>query len=290
MPKITKIEYRGKLKYVTLDGRKFVIKEKKRYDIDKVYQYLEDHGINHFIKPCEIREKELVFPYIESSLLEKEEKAERLIYVLSLWQNKTTIYKKLDMDLIKENYEEKKRRIAYLFSYYHDLQDAIETHVYMAPSEYLFIRNVSMIYSSLFYASHFLEEWYQEVQKNKNMRFTYCHGKCELSHFSGGQEGCFISLEKAHLGYVWEDFLFFYQKHLQELDMISLYHFYQHKYPYRKEEKLFFFFVLSLPPKIDLYPNSFQKCQELVSFYDEIKLTEEFLSEQEEIKKKKENR
>lgn len=55
MPKITKIEYRGKLKYVTLDGRKFVIKEKKRYDIDKVYQYLEDHGINHFIKPCEIQ-------------------------------------------------------------------------------------------------------------------------------------------------------------------------------------------------------------------------------------------
>ena len=45
MPKITKIEYRGKLKYVTLDGRKFVIKEKKRYDIDKVYQYLEDQLI-----------------------------------------------------------------------------------------------------------------------------------------------------------------------------------------------------------------------------------------------------
>lgn len=286
MPKISKYEYRGSLKYITLDGKKIVVKKKKRYDLDKVYQYLEDHEIHNYLRPYEILEQEVVFPYMEPTLLTKEEKAEKLIYVLSLWQNKTTVYKKVDLDEVKKYYEEKKRHFDYLFSYYKDLQDVVETKVYMAPSEYLFIRNVSGIYLTLSYAKHLLEKWYEEMKKIKNMRYVYCHGKCELSHFFACGEGYFISLEKAHLGYVYEDFLCFYQKHFRELDMISLFHFYQHKYHYRKEERLQFMIELLSIEKIELYPSSFGKCQELVSFYEKIKLTSEFLLEQDEVEKK----
>ena len=138
-------------------------------------------------------------------------------------------------------------------AYYHDLQDMIETKVYMAPSEYLFIRNSSFIYEALNYAHQLLQQWYQKMQQKKTQRKVYCHGKCELSHFLVADQGYFISLEKAHLGNVYEDFAHFFHQNFKD---------------------------------VDIYPSSLATCQKLVHFFERMKVTREFLLEQQEYKQK----
>lgn len=279
--KITKYSYVKSVKVINYDDkRKIVVKKKKRYDILDIYHYLDDHGFNNYLRPLEIKENDLYFDYLESLRLDKDEKAKRLMYVLSLLENKTTTYKELDKDKIKEEYDTYKERIIYLENYYYTLQDVVESKVYMAPSEYLFIRNSSIIYQALNYAKHVLEKWYSLVKEKKTERLVYCHGKLELDHFlvTNNDEGYLISLENAHLGAVSEDFISFYHKNYQDTDMRSNFRFYQHKYQYKEEEMLYLIINLVIPEKIDIYPSSLDKCGELVTFFDKLKLTSDFVS------------
>ena len=166
----------------------------------------------------------------------------------------------------------------YLYEYYYTLQDMIENKVYMAPSEYLFIRNVSIIYSALKYSLETLEHWYKIMKEKTRERFVYCHGKCELSHFLTSSNDYFISLENAHIGKPTEDFLYFYQKNYQDTDMISNFKFYQHRYQYKEEEMLYFLVKITIPEKLDIYPSSLEKCIELTQFYDKLKFNSNFIS------------
>ena len=147
MSKIVKYEYLHNNKIILYDdNKKIFIKNKKRYDLDKVYTYLDNHGIDNYLKPLRITDREIYFDYLDSLKLDKDEMAKRLIYNLSIWQNKTTIYRKIDKDKLKEEYDQYKNKIIYLENYYYTLQDMIESKVYMSSCEYLFIRNVSIIY------------------------------------------------------------------------------------------------------------------------------------------------
>ena len=207
------------------------------------------------------------------------ELAKRLIHSLSIMQNKTTIYKEIDIDKIKEDYDNINNKLIYLFKYYQDLQDLIQRKVYMMPTEYLFIRNISLIYSSLSYAHDCLEEWYKVVTNKKTTRYVYCHGKCELDHYIAKDDGYFISLEKAHLGSPIEDFIYFYNKNYNDTDMISNFNYYQQRYKYNKEELLFFLLNILIPEKVDIYPSSLNKCSYLVEFFDKIIITNDFVLE-----------
>ena len=280
--KIAKYSYLNNIKIIEyLDNKKIVIKNKKRYDMEDVYKYLDDHNFFNYLKPQKITTDKLYFCYLPKINLDNDEIAKRLIYVLSILQNKTTIYKEIDKDKIKEEYDSYKEKINYLENYYLTLQDVVENKVYMAPSEYFFIRNVSIIYMALNYARNILEQWYKTIKTKKTERLVYCHGKLELSHFLANDDGYFISLEKAHLGGVWEDFLNFYHKNYQDTDMRSNFKFYQHKYQYKEEELLYLILNLVIPDKIDIYPSSLNKCSELVTFFDKLKLTSDFLLQNE---------
>lgn len=282
---IQKYSYIGNLKLLQTEDSQILIKPKKRYDMETVYKYLEDHHAPLYLKPLEIREEELLFPYLEKPLLNNDELAKKLVYNLSIWQSKTTIHQRLDLDELKKKYEEKKQTVAHLQAYYHDLQDLIETKVQMAPSEYLFIRNVSSLYAALFYADNLLETWYEKMLKTKNERKVYCHGKCELDHFLGNDNGYFISLEKAHIGDVTEDFEHFFKTNLETVDMVSTFRYYQSKYPFTEEEKLSFFYHIVLPNRMEVYPSSLKKCQQLGTFFDHVKMTSDFILEQQEKSK-----
>lgn len=283
---IKRYTYLKNLRILETEEQKILMKPKKKYDLETVYQYLDDHHVTDYLKPLAIRNDTVLFPFISDSLLTGDEKAKKMVYHLSLWQNKTTTNQRIDIDKVKETYETYQQRIQYLNAYYHDLQDMIETKVYMAPSEYLFIRNSSFIYEALNYAHQLLQQWYQKMQQKKTQRKVYCHGKCELSHFLVADQGYFISLEKAHLGNVYEDFAHFFHQNFKDVDMISTFRFYQQKYPFTEEETLEFYVQILLPDMIEIYPSSLATCQKLVHFFERMKVTREFLLEQQEYKQK----
>ncbi len=283
---IDKYSYIGNLRLLQSSNQKVLIKQKVKYNLEEIYQYLDDHHVSNYLRPLGIEKNEVIFPYLEKCLLTSDEKAKKMVYNLALWQNKTTIHQSLNLDQVKEIYETYQKEIQHVMSYYHDLQDMIEMKVYMSSSEYLFIRNVSFIYEALQYAHSVLEQWYQLVSVKKSERCVFCHGKCELNHFLANDTGYFISLENAHIGNVCEDFVFFYQHNFDQVDMISTFRFYQQKYPFCKEEELYFYLQIAMPEIIDIYPSSLKKCQELVHFFDKMKLTSDFLLDQQENNKK----
>ena len=280
MSKIVKYEYLHNNKIILYDdNKKIFIKNKKRYDLDKVYTYLDNHGIDNYLKPLRITDREIYFDYLDSLKLDKDEMAKRLIYNLSIWQNKTTIYRKIDKDKLKEEYDQYKNKIIYLENYYYTLQDMIESKVYMSSCEYLFIRNVSIIYKALNYSKNVLEEWYKLSLNETKERYVMCHGKCRLDHFISSDKDYFISLEKAHIGRVSEDFICFYNHHYDEIEMESSFRFYQHRYKYRKIEMLYLTFNLLMPDKIDIYPSSLDKSVELSAYFEKLDYTFLFVSE-----------
>lgn len=282
---ISKYTYLKDIKIIDSDGDKVLIKRKKRYDIDKIYKYLDDHNINNYLKPFKITDKELYFNYLNKKGLDNDEVAKHLMYSLSDLQNKTTIYKEIDKDKLKEEYDIFKSRITYLEEYYFTMQDIIENKVYMSPSEYLFIRNVSIIYKAINYSKNIVDDWYKIMKDKRRERYVYAHGKCELSHFIIADNDYFISLEKAHLERPPFDFINFFKKNFNDTDMISNFRLYQHRYLYKEEEYLYLLINITIPEKIDIYPSSLTKCLELTNFFDRLKLTSEFILKNKKDKK-----
>jgi hypothetical protein len=282
---ISKYTYLKDIKIIDSDGDKVLIKRKKRYDIDKIYKYLDDHNINNYLKPFKITDKELYFNYLNKKGLDNDEVAKHLMYSLSDLQNKTTIYKEIDKDKLKEEYDIFKSRITYLEEYYFTMQDIIENKVYMSPSEYLFIRNVSIIYKAINYSKNIVDDWYKIMKDKRRERYVYAHGKCELSHFIIADNDYFISLEKAHLERPPFDFINFFKKNFNNTDMISNFRLYQHRYLYKEEEYLYLLINITIPEKIDIYPSSLTKCLELTNFFDRLKLTSEFILKNKKDKK-----
>ena len=179
------------IKYTLVDNNKIItypdktifIKMRSSYNIEEVYKYLDDHAVSNYLKPVEVTDKELIFPYFEKTSLTDDEISKRLVLNLTIWQNKTTTYQKLNLDEVKNFYENTKKEINYLFSYYRDIILQLETKVYYLPTEYLFLRNSSIINRQLRVAVDLLEEWYETVKNKERERLVYCHGKCELAHF-----------------------------------------------------------------------------------------------------------
>lgn len=282
---INKYTYLKDIKIIDYNDDKILIKRKKRYDIDKIYKYLDDHNVNNYLPPLKITDKELYFNYLNQKELDNDEVAKHLVYALSDLQNKTTIYKEIDKDKLKEEYDNFNNRVNYLENYYFTMQELIENKVYMSPSEYLFIRNVSIIYSALNYSKSLVESWYKIMKNKKRERYVYAHGKCELSHFITSTNDYFISLEKAHLARPPYDFINFFKKNYNDTDMISNFRLYQHRYHYNEEECLYFLINITIPEKIDIYPSSLNKCLELTNFFDRLKITSEFILKNEKDKK-----
>ena len=282
------------IKYTLVDNNKIItypdktifIKMRSSYNIEEVYKYLDDHAVNNYLKPVEVTDRELIFPYFEKTSLTDDEISKRLVLNLTIWQNKTTTYQKLNLDEVKNFYESTKKEINYLFSYYRDIVLQLETKVYYLPTEYLFLRNSSIINRQLRVAADLLEEWYETVKNKERERLVYCHGKCELAHFLPIDDGYFISLEQAHLGRVSDDIENLFRKNFSSIDLVTTYNLYQRKYPYTLDEKLFLFVKLAIPPKIDIYPCNLETNRSLLEFYEQLVDFNKFILEEQEQEKK----
>lgn len=282
------------IKYTLVDNNKIItypdktifIKMRSSYNIEEVYKYLADHAVNNYLKPVEVTDRELIFPYFEKTSLTDDEISKRLVLNLTIWQNKTTTYQKLNLDEVKNFYESTKKEINYLFSYYRDILLQLETKVYYLPTEYLFLRNSSIINRQLKVAADLLEEWYETVKNKERERLVYCHGKCELAHFLPIDDGYFISLEQAHLGRVSDDIENLFRKNFSSIDLVTTYNLYQRKYPYTLDEKLFLFVKLAIPPKIDIYPCNLETNKRLLDFYEQLIDFNKFILEEQDKEKK----
>lgn len=268
-------------KMIETERGNYVIKPKQRNDKKQLYQYLASRNFEYFPAPENdlIEDAYEIYPFIEEVMTPKEQKAGDIIYLISLLHNKTTFYKDIDLDDIKDFYEETLKELNYLEQYYLELQNMIENHVYMSPSEYLLIRNISKIYNVIYFCKHSLEKWYNIISKKKE-RYVLLHNNLELDHLLKGENTYLISWDKAKIGVPIYDFYHLYKKHCLDCDFISLFQLYESKYPLLEEEKILLFLLLAIPEKIVLEHDEYHKCQEISNMLLYLDKTSEFISKQ----------
>lgn len=282
-----KYKYINRACIVDTDNGKFVIKKKKRSDKDKLYDYLLAKNFSFFLYPeNDLSDEYEIYTYLEDVELSNDEKAKDLMMILSEMHTRTTAYKNINLDKIKEIYENKLSTIEYLKNYYNDLEEVLIMHVYNSPEEYLLLKNMDKINNTLEYSKVLLEEWYKTINTTKKERTTLIHNHLSLDHFIDGKEAKLINFDYAEYNSPIYDFISFYKKHYKEVDMESLYKVYKHKFMLTKEEEFLLFIELMLPWKIIFTNNHYNNSIMVYNLNKYLDTTRSFiLKEQEKYKK-----
>lgn len=251
-------------RYSYIEGNKIIETSKGKFLItpkcnDKlsIFRYLEQKDFPFFL-PMEnsYRDSYEVYSYVEDNV-DINDKAIDFVHILSLLHIKTTTYREVVMDSVKKLYEDTLKKIDEEMQYYQKLQDEFEEHVYMAPDEYFFIRNVSLLYENLRQSREYLEHWYQIKKKENKERIVFLHRQPSLSNFVDQKTPYFIHWDLSNRGYIVYDFLYFYKENFTKVEMQSLFHIYQRKCPFTEDEMYLFFCLLLLDEKIIFTSNHY---------------------------------
>ena len=237
---------------------KIVLKKKKNNDLNNVYKYLKSRSFDYFPEPITIDNLYEVYPFLEDTYEPSEQKATDIMHLLGLLHSKTTFYREIDIDKNKEIYENISDELEYLNNFYNDLITMIEKEVYMSPSGYLIARNINIIFSSIYYAKHNLEEWYKKIDNNKNERVVNIHNNISLDHYIKNEKPYLISWNKSRIDSPIYDLLSFYKNHYLDFDFDDLFHFYESGYPLKEDERLLLFTYMAIPYKIEIISDEYE--------------------------------
>ena len=239
---------------------KIVLKKKKNNDLNNVYKYLKSRSFDYFPEPITIDNLYEVYPFLEDTYEPSEQKATDIMHLLGLLHSKTTFYREIDIDKNKEIYENISDELEYLNNFYNDLITMIEKEVYMSPSGYLIARNINIIFGSIYYAKHNLEEWYKKIDNNKNERVVNIHNNISLDHYIKNEKPYLISWNKSRIDSPIYDLLSFYKNHYLDFDFDDLFHFYESGYPLKEDERLILFTYMAIPYKIEIISDEYEMC------------------------------
>lgn len=239
---------------------KIVLKKKKNNDLNNVYKYLKSRSFDYFPEPITIDNLYEVYPFLEDTYEPSEQKATDIMHLLGLLHSKTTFYREIDIDKNKEIYENISDELEYLNNFYNDLITVIEKEVYMSPSGYLIARNINIIFGSIYYAKHNLEEWYKKIDNNKNERVVNIHNNISLDHYIKNEKPYLISWNKSRIDSPIYDLLSFYKNHYLDFDFDDLFHFYESGYPLKEDERLLLFTYMAIPYKIEIISDEYEMC------------------------------
>jgi len=165
---------------------KYVIKKNKYIDKSKLFAFLESRKFTYYLKPIYSTDEYDIYPYIEESVLNVEEKYVDLVSIIAYLHLRTSFYKNEKEEAIKDKYNDIKDEISSIEKYFYNLQDQIEDIEYMSPSNYLLIRNISIFYKSISLCKEYLEKWYKIALQNKKKRYVTLHNNLNASNILVG--------------------------------------------------------------------------------------------------------
>lgn len=273
-----KYEKNGKAIVTDTNNGRYVIKLKNRNN-DNIYDYLNSRSFNYY--PHRLNsdnDNYEITEYIEQIDMPSEQKLLDMIDLVTLLHNKTTYYKEVTEDDYKKIYEDIKNNIEYLKSYYNDIITVIDSKIYMSPSEYLIARNITKIFSALYFCEKNIEDWYKMVEDKDKQRVVVLHNNLSLDHFLRSKNAYLINWDKSKIDIPIFDLYKLYKRHALDYDFEVLLKHYESKYPLLEDERNLFFILISLPPKIEFIDNEFEMCKNISHEIDLLYKTEKLIS------------
>lgn len=221
--------------------------------------------------------------YIRYELLKCKNCFERIrgidfINVVALMHDKTQKYIDVDSSKYKNIYDLIFGNINYLKEYYDNMIESIEFEKYMKPSSYLIARNYSIIVQSLDFASSSLEKWFKSVENNLSDRVCVVHNNLSLDHFIFSDKPYLISFDRAMVDTPVLDLYILYKKEFNNLNFDLLFNEYNNIFALNDDEKLLFYVLISITPKIEIYNDEFNDCININYIFKYIYKTLKFIN------------
>lgn len=258
----------------SMDGT-FVIKPKGKQNIKELFNYLSLRSFDYYPQIVDASRSDVdIFEYIQDASYPKDQKAIDMIRTVAELHQKTSYNKEVREDKYKEIYDNLKGNLAYYKEKYNYMIEEIESHIFMSPAEYLFIRKSSKLFSQIAFCEDKIDEWYDMVKDRRETRVSIVHNKLDLSHFLKGSRGVLISWDEAAVDSPILDFYNFYKNEALELEFNSILREYLKKVELSEDERALLFILMCMPLEIELDKNEFRSCEIVSSFYDYIYRTE----------------
>ena len=281
--KVDKYTMKGKTMIVNTPLGQFAL---KKGNLDNIYKYLLSRNFEYFPKVIDSNEDSTIYEFVDDVKYDNDQRAFDLIHTIALLHSKTTYYKDVDIDEYKKIFEETMEKINYIYNYYMDVINIIESKVYMSPSEYLIARNISKIFSCIYFCKNELEQWYEIVKNEKRKRVVTLHNNLKLDNIIRNKSVYLIGWEYSKIDSPIYDFINFYNNYALYFDFRSLLNEYERIFPFKEEEKKLLSVLISIPSKIPNTEKEYNKVKNVRQLLDKIYKTEMLLTpkEKEETK------
>ena len=281
--KVDKYTMKGKTMIVNTPLGQFAL---KKGNLDNIYKYLLSRNFEYFPKVIDSNEDSTIYEFVDDVKYDNEQRAFDLIHTIALLHSKTTYYKDVDIDEYKKIFEETMEKINYIYNYYMDVINIIESKIYISPSEYLIARNISKIFSCIYFCKNELEQWYEIVKNEKRKRVVTLHNNLKLDNIIRNKSVYLIGWEYSKIDSPIYDFINFYNKYALYFDFRSLLNEYERIFPFKEEEKKLLSVLISIPSKIPNTEKEYNKVKNVRQLLDKIYKTEMLLTpkEKEETK------
>ena len=281
--KVDKYTMKGKTMIVNTPLGQFAL---KKGNLDNIYKYLLSRNFEYFPKVIDSNEDSTIYEFVDDVKYDNDQRAFDLIHTIALLHSKTTYYKDVDIDEYKKIFEETMKKINYIYNYYMDVINIIESKIYMSPSEYLIARNISKIFSCIYFCKNELEQWYEIVKNEKRKRVVTLHNNLKLDNIIRNKSVYLIGWEYSKIDSPIYDFINFYNNYALYFDFRSLLNEYERIFPFKEEEKKLLSVLISIPSKIPNTEKEYNKVKNVRQLLDKIYKTEMLLTpkEKEETK------
>ena len=281
--KVDKYTMKGKTMIVNTPLGQFAL---KKGNLDNIYKYLLSRNFEYFPKVIDSNEDSTIYEFVDDVKYDNDQRAFDLIHTIALLHSKTTYYKDVDIDEYKKIFEETMEKINYIYNYYMDVINIIESKIYMSPSEYLIARNISKIFSCIYFCKNELEQWYEIVKNEKRKRVVTLHNNLKLDNIIRNKIVYLIGWEYSKIDSPIYDFINFYNNYALYFDFRSLLNEYERIFPFKEEEKKLLSVLISIPSKIPNTEKEYNKVKNVRQLLDKIYKTELLLTpkEKEETK------
>jgi len=244
----------------TKDNRYVLKPNTNNYDI---YKYLKSRDFNYFPDNYNINGNYDLSSYIEDNSLNNDQKLNDLISVMATLHKKTSYLRELDLDDIKATYEELLNKINDAIKYYSTLNDYIDTLVFYSPSEYLLIRNISLIYFMLEFSKRKLDDWYNNIREEKSIRNSLIHNNLEMDHLLINNGYYLISWDKAMFSLPIDDLYKLYINNYSRMELGDFIRNYQSINHLNKYELDLLLIKLAIPSIVELTSDTFDDVKKI---------------------------
>jgi len=157
-------------------------------------------------------------------------------------------------------YENTLKEVNYLMSYYEDLNNYIDTIVFMSPSEYLLVSNIDLIYFLLNFVRVEINNWYNYMKEKKVIRYSVIHNNLALDNLIEGNYKYLISWSKSRQDMPILDLVRIYQDNYYDLNLEDLIHEYEVENRIDNYEYLLFLIKIAIPKRIEFTRNTYLDC------------------------------